>query len=151
MSMVIPEELTEPFVNLLELAKKVRENAYAPYSNYKVGVAIEDINGQIFVGCNVENANYGNTICAERHALGAAIAHGSRTYKAIGIVSGPANNNNCNPGPPCGTCLQSLRELMDGNTLVIVANPNLNNVQFFKLQDLLPVHYSFIHLDKLSS
>jgi cytidine deaminase len=93
---------------LVTAAREAREHAYAPYSNYQVGAALLSGSGQIFTGCNVENASYGLCLCAERSAVAAMIATGERAIRAIAIVTdGPV------PGPPCGMCRQVLAEFAD--------------------------------------
>jgi len=87
-------------------AAKVRENAHAPYSGFRVGAAIQTDDGRIFTGCNVENASYGATLCAERGALAGAVAAGSPHPIALVIVTEAPR-----PTPPCGLCRQSLIEL----------------------------------------
>ena len=88
---------------LLEAARTVRNHAYAPYSGYKVGAAIRDGQGRVFVGCNVENISYGGTICAERHAIGAMVAAGGTSMTALAVAT-------LDGGAPCGLCLQSIAE-----------------------------------------
>jgi cytidine deaminase len=90
---------------LLEAARAAQARAYAPYSNYAVGAALECDDGSIFAGCNVENASYGLTNCAERVAIGAAVSQGYRQFRRIVIVS-----NSDPPAAPCGACRQVLRE-----------------------------------------
>jgi cytidine deaminase len=89
---------------LVAAAHTAREQAYAPYSNYTVGAAVLTENGEIIPGCNVENASYGGTICAERVALTSAIAQGKRHLRAIAVVT-------VDGGSPCGLCRQVMVEL----------------------------------------
>ena len=89
---------------LVAAAHTARKQAYAPYSNYAVGAAVLTENGEIIPGCNVENASYGGTICAERVALTAAIAQGKRELRAIAVVT-------VDGGSPCGLCRQVMIEL----------------------------------------
>ena len=116
---------------LIEAALRARQNAYAPYSNFKVGAALLSSNGNVFTGCNVENATYGLTVCAERVALWKAISEGEREFRAIAVVSSsdPA-------APPCGACRQLLWEFC-GDVEVIVTNLE-SATQSFRLKDLLP-------------
>lgn len=88
---------------LVQMAAQARQHAYAPYSHFHVGAALVDRQGRCFSGCNVENASYGLTVCAERHAVAAALAAGSREFRTLAVVSegGVA---------PCGACRQVLRE-----------------------------------------
>jgi cytidine deaminase len=104
--------------SLRELASSVREHAYAPYSKYRVGAALRSVGGQLFSGCNVENASYGATLCAERAAVAAMVAAGEGRLDAIVIFTdeGP-------PGMPCGICRQTLLEFADPECLVIAVSP----------------------------
>lgn len=119
---------------LLKTAVAARRRAYAPYSHFSVGAALLTREGRIFQGCNVENASYGLTLCAERAALAGAVAAGHRHFTALAIVSG---------GPaapvPCGACLQVLAEFCRRDFIIVTAaarNPAHPVVLTFK--DLLP-------------
>ncbi|MFA7467586.1 MAG: cytidine deaminase [Desulfotomaculaceae bacterium] len=101
---------------LVQRALKAREKAYAPYSHFKVGAAILSTDGEVFTGCNVENASYGLTVCAERVALFKAVTMGRRSFSAIAIAAG--TNDYCSP---CGACRQVLAEF-GGSTKVYMAN-----------------------------
>ncbi len=121
---------TKP-VNLLEMARAARLNAFAPFSGFQVGAALETPGGRVITGCNVENATYGLTICAERVAVVKAISEGERKFTRIAIVADTED-----PTPPCGACRQILWEF-GGDLEVVLAN--LQGVQArHRLKDLLP-------------
>ncbi len=95
---------------LLKAAADARKNAYAPYSNFTVGAALLSKNGKFYTGCNVENASYGATCCAERVALFSAIANGDREFAALALIGGHASSDTNAPCYPCGICRQVLSE-----------------------------------------
>lgn len=115
--------------SLTDAAWQARENAYAPYSDFQVGAALLADDGRVFHGCNVENISYGLTNCAERVAIGAAVAAGVRKFKAVAVVADTAV-----PISPCGACRQVLAEF--GVPLVILAN-RTERLEF-TLEELLP-------------
>jgi cytidine deaminase len=121
------------FEPLLAAARGAAHRAYAPYSRFRVGAAVQDADGGLFSGCNVENASYGLTICAERNAIFAAIAAGARRpLAALALVCLDAK-----PGPgncmPCGACRQVMLEHLDADATVLI-----DGVGHFRVSDLLP-------------
>jgi cytidine deaminase len=116
---------------LVEAALAARENAHAPFSKFKVGAAVEDQTGRIFTGCNVENATYGLTICAERVAVFKAISEGARKFTRIAVAADTEVLT-----PPCGACRQILWEFC-GNAELILVNLQ-GKTESFRLKDLFP-------------
>lgn len=117
---------------LIEAAKAARDRAYAPYSGFQVGAAVLMENGDIHVGCNIENRSFGGTVCAERVALGTAIASGDRAIRAVTVIS-----ETDPPAPPCGLCLQVLTEFGGPDLPVLLMNPQ-GSRQEYRLADLHP-------------
>ena len=116
---------------LVEAATAVRENAYAPFSEFKVGAALRTDDGQIIAGSNVESASYGLTVCAERVAVWNAISQGKRKITTIAVVADTADLT-----PPCGVCRQIIWEF-GGDIPVILANLR-GDVETVQMKDLLP-------------
>ncbi len=115
---------------LISAALKARENAYAPYSEYAVGAAVMGADGQIYSGCNVENASYPAGMCAERNAVGAAVAAGVRGFTGMAIVGSEEHFT-----LPCGICRQVISEF---HVPLIITAKNKENYQIFKEEELLP-------------
>ena len=119
---------------LLAAARAARRQAYAPYSKFRVGAALLTADGKIVTGCNVENASYGLTICAERVAVTKAISDGHRKFQALAIAA---------PSPlptPCGACRQVLAEF--GDLVVVCADSRRRaTAQFYRLEELLPAAF----------
>lgn len=120
------------YEDLLELAREASKNAYAPYSNFPVGACVLTANGKTFKGCNVENASFGLTICAERAAIASAISNGEKEITAIAIYS--PKMPNC---LPCGACRQVIYEFQGKNPLEIVTEFE-NGIRISKINDLFP-------------
>ena len=121
-------------VDLVAAARRARENAYARFSNFKVGAALQTADGSIVTGCNVENATYGLTICAERVAMFKAISDGHRAFTRIAIVADTPTLT-----PPCGACRQILWEF-GGNLEIILANLDAQQTTYL-LEALLPLPF----------
>lgn len=118
---------------LLAAARAAQAQAYAPYSKYRVGAALEADDGVVFTGCNVENASYGLTNCAERVAIGAAVVRGRRRFRRLVVVT-----DSDPPAPPCGACRQVLLEF--GPDLV-VESVGPKQAMRWVLKDLLPASF----------
>ena len=117
--------------DLIAAARAAREHAYADFSHFKVGAALETADGTIVTGCNIENATYGLTVCAERVALWKALSEGHRTFRRIAVVAPPEA-----PTPPCGACRQLLWEFA-GDVEVILANLD-GETDRHRMAELLP-------------
>jgi len=119
------------FDALIAAARTAREHAHAPYSNFRVGAAVRAKSGRIFSGCNVENATYGLTLCAERVAVFKAISEGERGFDAVAVVADTDALT-----PPCGSCRQILWEFC-GDAEVVLANLK-GKVERYRMSELLP-------------
>jgi cytidine deaminase len=116
---------------LIAAARQARENAHAPYSNFRVGAALRGTSGRIFGGCNVENATYGLTICAERVAIFKALSEGERGFSAIAVVTDTETLT-----PPCGACRQLIWEFC-GDIPVSMSNLT-GKIEVIQMRDLFP-------------
>jgi len=124
--MLIPQE------ELIRQAQQIRQRAHAPYSGYKVGAALLGASGKIYTACNVENASYGLSVCAERNAFYKAVSEGERDFTAIAVATE-------NGAPPCGACLQVMAEFVAdfaGFTVILVDAEG--RTQTLTLKELFP-------------
>ena len=126
------------FPQLIHAARIALENAYSPYSNYKVGAALLTAGGKIFTGCNVENGSYGASNCAERTAVFKAVSEGERSFSAIAIAS---EDGEAVPFP-CGVCRQVLSEFCSPETPVLICDGN-GSVYSAELGELIPYAFNF--------
>jgi len=117
---------------LIKLAEKASEHAYAPYSKFSVGACVLTQNNKTYCGCNFENSSYGLAICAERNAVGSAIADGERKIKAVAIFS--PQMNNCTP---CGACRQVLNEFKSDEGLDVIVKTS-DGIKIYSIDELLP-------------
>lgn len=116
---------------LIDMALKAMENAYAPYSGFKVGAALLCSDKKVYTGCNIENSSYGASNCAERTAIFKAVSEGEREFEKIAIVSSSGDFTF-----PCGICRQVLSEFMYDKTVVLFSEKD--GIMEFKVKDLLP-------------
>ena len=125
--------------DLIRLAEAARERAYAPYSDFLVGAALLGKSGKVYLGCNVENAGYSPTNCAERTAVFKAISEGERKFSAIAVTGGARNS--VDPAcTPCGVCRQVLAEFCDPTMPVILGNSD--QLKVLTLENLLPLAFT---------
>ena len=123
---------TPQWDHLLQVAIEAREKSYSPYSRYKVGAALLTTGGKIYTGCNIENAAYGPSNCAERTAIFKAVSEGEREFVAIAVVTS-------NRGTPCGVCRQVMREFAPDLTVII--GDVKGDYYIVTLKDLLPISF----------
>ncbi len=119
---------------LVQAAKWAARNAFCPYSHYPVGAAVLMTDGQVYTGCNVENASFGLSICAERVAIFKALSHGNRSFAALAVVGGTPKK----PATPCGACRQVMAEFMAPETPVYIAALKSGKPTIATLGALLP-------------
>lgn len=121
---------------LIDAANRAKVNAYAPYTGFRVGAAVCTDKGEIYSGCNVENASLGLTICAERTAIFKAVSHGERNFQAIAVIADGQDYIS-----PCGACRQVIAEFGD-DILVFMVNSK-NEYQVANIKELLPLSFKF--------
>ena len=123
---------------LMELAIKARENAYSPYSNFCVGAALLAKSGKVYLGCNIENASFSPTSCAERTAFFTAVAAGEREFEAIAVCGGKRGEKR-GACTPCGVCRQVMSEFCDKNFKIILEDDG--TLTAHSLGELLPLAF----------
>ena len=128
------------YKQLINAAFSARENAYAPYSNFLVGAALMTKTGEIFTGCNIENASFSLTICAERTAFFKAISENKKDFIAIAIVGG--KDSEIDFCPPCGACRQVMSEFCNDEFNIIIAKSE-QEWREYSLSELLPLNFDF--------
>ncbi len=130
---------------LVNIAEDMREKAHAPYSGYAVGAALEAKDGRIFTGCNIENASFSATVCAERTAFFKAVSEGAKSFSRIAIAAGPAGKPSAG-GAPCGVCRQVMAEFCGPDFEIITVNGG--EYETHTLGGLFPCAFSPADLDK---
>ena len=131
---------------LIDTALEQRSLAYAPYSGYRVGAALLASDGKIYTGCNIENAAYTPTICAERTAFFKAVSEGVRDFEAI-CIAGGSGETPAGYSAPCGVCRQVMREFCDPQTFLIILATGRENYDMYTLEQLLPMSFGPENLD----
>lgn len=126
---------------LIEEAKQIRENAHVPYSKFRVGAALLTKSGKVYRGCNIENAAYSVSCCAERVAIFKAISAGDTEFKEIAVAADTKR-----PVPPCGSCRQVMSEFFDGSVNIHLSNLNAET-KTITMEELLPFSFQLSDLD----
>jgi len=125
------------YEELMQKAKEASEKSYCPYSKFAVGACVMADDGSVYKGCNFENSSFGMTICAERNAIGSAVADGKRRIKAVAIYS--PNQQNC---APCGACRQVMHEFCEKDEDVDIILQNGEELKIYTLAQLLPESFN---------
>ncbi len=129
-------------LKLIELAMEAREHAYAPYSNYTVGAALLTKAGKVYQGCNIENASYGLTVCAERNAFFKAVYEGEREFEALAVIGGPAGEKALTAcAGPCGACRQVIAEFCEADFKIYLTKGDGEYLET-SLRELLPLTFT---------
>ena len=126
---------------LIKLVLEARKKSYAPYSNFLVGAALLCKNGEIYTGCNIENAAFTPTNCAERTAIFKAVSEGNKQFDKIAIVGGKKDAQKLDYCAPCGVCRQVMAEFVDVEKFQIILAKNENEYQVYSLKELFPLNF----------
>jgi cytidine deaminase len=126
---------------LMNMAAEARNSAYTPYSNFSVGAALLCSDGSVYIGCNIENAAFTPTVCAERTAFFKAVSEGKREFKAIAVAGGRAGSPPDELVAPCGVCRQVMMEFCSDQAFDIILGDSGENIHIYKLGDILPLGF----------
>ena len=136
------------FQELICKALEARQKAYAPYSGFMVGAALLCKDGRIFTGCNIENASYGATNCAERTAFFKAVSEGYREFTAIAITGGRRESQSLEYCAPCGICRQVMSEFCDPDAFLVILPRSEEDYKSYTLGQLLPLGFTSADIEK---
>lgn len=131
---------------LIELAYEARKQAYAPYSSFRVGAALLTKKGKVYMGCNIENASYTPTNCAERTAIFKAVSEGEREFDAIAIVGGKAGEQVGKTCAPCGVCRQVMLEFCNPREFRVILEDGKDGIEEYTLEQLIPFWFEHKNL-----
>lgn len=134
------------FSELRKEALRMRAFSYAPYSNFCVGAALMTKEGKIYTGCNIENASYTPTNCAERTAFFKAVSEGERDFCAIAIAGGPKDAKELDYCPPCGVCRQVMMEFCNPKTFQVILVKSEEEFQTYTLEEVMPLGFGPIDM-----
>lgn len=129
------------YKDLMEEALKTRKMAYTPYSHFNVGAALLAKNGHVYTGCNIENAAYTPSNCAERTAFFKAVSEGVLEFEAIAIAGGSAATDDINVCAPCGVCRQVMMEFCDPKTFQVILGKSSSDYKVYTLEEILPMGF----------
>lgn len=138
----------QTIILLIEKALQARKKSYSPYSNYQVGAALLTDAGEVFIGCNIENAAYSPTNCAERTAIFKAVSEGKKKFDAIAIVGGPKDMEITQYAYPCGVCRQVMMEFCDPERFQIIVAKSVEEYEVKTLKQLLPKGFGTANLER---
>ena len=127
---------------LIQLAIEAQQKSYSPYSHFQVGAALLSKTGQVYTGCNIENASYTPTCCAERTAFSKAVSEGERAFQAIAIVGSLNGSDDREYCTPCGVCRQVMAEFCDLEDFQIIVAKNEEDYKVYTLKELLPLAFT---------
>lgn len=133
---------------MIVTALEMRHRAYTPYSHFHVGACLLGRNGKLYPGCNIENASFGATNCAERTAFFSAIAQGERNFEAIAIAGGPEASEPKDLCPPCGICRQVMVEFCEPGDFIVILVKSPDEYKEYTLEELLPQSFRPVNLEQ---
>lgn len=133
---------------LISHALKARKQSYSPYSHFSVGAALLSKDGKVYYGCNIENAAYTPSNCAERTAFFKAVSEGVREFSCIAIVGGPAGADTLDLCAPCGVCRQVMMEFCDPKSFEVILAHDPDHYEVFTLEQILPMGFGPKDLEK---
>ena len=140
-----------PIKEMIKVAMEARKKAYAPYSHYQVGASLLTNELRIYTGCNIENAAYGPSLCAERTAIAKAVSEGWRKWKAIAVIGGPEGEVPQQFAYPCGICRQVMQEFADPDEFIVIVAKSTQDYKVHLFRELFPEGFGPENISKSNS